>query len=399
MQGIFKTIKIGNKISIPIPVIIWFALAIFGFSVELFRDSINNYHIFKGVFWHTYEQVNLYTAYPNEYFDVNHYGPFFSIIIAPFALLPNALGCTLWCLLNAAILYYSITKLPINDKGKLLILLLSALEMTTSLHNVQANPMVCSWLIFAFVLTEKKKDFWATAFIAAGFLMKIYGIVGLLFFVFSKKKFTFSWSFVFWLVIMFAAPMLISSPSFVIQSYQDWFYNIVAKNGENFSSIMQNMSVMGMLQRIFLIKQDLNLIVLAPAALLILIPLLRFSQYKSLLFRITYLCILLITIVIFSTGAESSTFVIAFVGIAISFVVFPQNKLIIALLVFALLLTSLSTTDLFPRYVRNNYIRPYSLKALPCFMVWVYLVLNLYTVNFNKLSFKNSYLEKDSSIS
>ncbi len=392
MQGIFKNIKIGKKISIPIPVIIWFALAIFGFSVELFRHSINNYQIFKGVFWHTYEQVNLYASYPNEYFDVNHYGPFFSIIIAPFALLPNALGCTLWCLLNAGILYYSIMLLPINKKGKLLIILLSALEMTTSLHNVQANPMVCSWLIFAFVLTEKKLDFWATAFIAAGFLMKIYGIVGLLFFVFSKNKFTFSWSFIFWMTVFFALPMILSSPEFIVQSYKDWVTVLVEKNGENVNSVMQNMSVMGMLQRIFLIKKDLNLIILAPAALLILIPLLRFSQYKNLLFRLTYLCILLITIVIFSTGAESSTFVIAIVGIAITYVIFPQNKYTISLLIFALLLTSLSTTDLFPRFIRNQYIRPYSLKALPCFVAWLYLVYKLYSFNFINNSLKNSYI-------
>jgi Glycosyltransferase family 87 len=394
MNWLFKTIKI-KKIAIPVPVLIWFALAIFGFTAELLRHSINNYHIFKGVFWHSYEQVNLYAKYPNEYFDVNHYGPFFSIIITPFAVLPNVLGCSLWCLLNAYILYYAIMQLPFNHKGKMIILLLSALEMATSLHNVQANPMVCSWLIFAFVLTEKKKDFWATAFIAAGFLMKIYGIVGLLFFVFSKKKFTFSWSFVFWMAVFFVLPMMISSPSFVIQSYQDWYHNIAEKNGENLVSLMQNISVMGMLQRIFQIQNDINLYVLAPAAVLLLLPLLRLNQYKYLLFRLTYLCLLLITIVVFSTGAESATFVIAFVGVAIAFVAYPKNKLTIGLLIFALLLTSLSPTDLFPKYVREHFIRPYSLKALPCFIVWVLLVTQLYITNFEKLKINTLFLEQE----
>jgi hypothetical protein len=395
MNWLFKTIRINKKIVLPVPVLIWFALAIFGFASEILRGSINNYYIFKGVFWHSYEQVNLYAKYPNEYFDVNHYGPFFSVIIAPFALLPNAVGCSLWGLLNAYILYYAIMKLPFNHKGKMLILLLSALEMATSLHNVQANPMVCSWLIFAFVLTEKKKDFWATAFIAAGFLMKIYGIVGLLFFVFSKKKFTFSWSFIFWMVVFFVLPMAISSPSFVIQSYQDWYYNIAEKNGENLVSLMQNISVMGMLQRIFQIKNDINFYVLAPAGILILLPLLRFSQYKYFLFRLTYLCILLITIVVFSTGAESATFVIAFVGVAIAFVAYPKNKLTIGLLIFALLLTSLSPTDLFPRYIREHFIRPYSLKALPCFIIWLLLIVQLFIINFRKLKISNVFLEEE----
>ena len=46
--------------------------------MKYFRNAYNNYQIFKGVFWHTWLQKPLYEAYPAEYLDTNHYGPFFS---------------------------------------------------------------------------------------------------------------------------------------------------------------------------------------------------------------------------------------------------------------------------------------------------------------------------------
>lgn len=59
-------------------IVLWFSLAVIGVSLELMRgiENINNYKVFKNVFWHTVETKNLYLHYPKEYFDVNLYGPF-----------------------------------------------------------------------------------------------------------------------------------------------------------------------------------------------------------------------------------------------------------------------------------------------------------------------------------
>ena len=77
--------------------VLWFALALATIIQNVFiRGEYNNYLIFKGVFWHTIQQLPLYVPYPEEYFDMNHYGIFFSGIIAPFAVLPHWLGCLLW---------------------------------------------------------------------------------------------------------------------------------------------------------------------------------------------------------------------------------------------------------------------------------------------------------------
>lgn len=382
MNFLLRPVRIG-KWQLPFPVLLWFLLAIIAVSLELARgeEHFNNFLLYRHVFLHTLDQVNLYVGEPFHLFD-NHYGPFFSLVIAPFSFFGNYVGCFLWCVANAWILYYAIQQLQLTQSQKLMVLLVSALEMMTAIHSVQFNPMLAGWIILAYVLTEKEKDFWATLFIVAGFLVKLYGIVGIVFFFFSKHRWTFIWSFFFWLVVCFCLPMLISSPAFILQSYQDWYDSLRTKDALNTngaaSGFMQDISVMGMIRRIG--KTDIdNWTIILPAALVYAFPLLRAKQFCRPAFRITYLALALIGIVIFSSSAESPTYVIAMVGAAIWYVIQPaQNKRwAAALLIFAFVLTSLSPTDLFPRYLREQYVRPYSLKALPCCIIWLVMAVQL----------------------
>jgi FtsH-binding integral membrane protein len=99
----------------------------------------------------------------------------------------------------------------------------------------------------------------------------------------------------------------------------------------------------------------------------------------------------LIFTVIFSSGSESPTYIIAFVGVAIWFVIQPKpiSKFYIVLFIFALILTSLSPSDLIPKYLKDNFIRPYALKALPCVLIWfaiVYEMLRNKFKNYNSIT-------------
>ena len=381
MNFLLTSLRLPNKRKIAVPVFIWFALAFAAVLAETLRGSINNYLIFKQVFWHVIHQTNLYAGYPAEYQDTNHYGPVFSLLIAPFALMPDWLGTILWGMANAWFLFFAIRRLPIGGKSIQVVLLVTALELMTATHNVQFNPMLTAWFILSFVLVEKEKDFWATLFIAAGFLVKLYGIAGLLFFVFSRRKLTFTWSFVFWIAVLFCLPMVLSSPAFIVQSYHDWLDALIVKNSKNIGDLsvsnMQDICVMGMIRRIFNPAGFADWMVLLPAAALLALPLLRFSQYKHLSFRLSYLALVLISVVIFSTSAESATYVIAVAGVAIWYILHCGHKpatWVHAVLIFMLVFTSLSPTDLFPAYLKRHLVRPYSLKALPCFIVWLWLI-------------------------
>ncbi|MCW3467799.1 glycosyltransferase family 87 protein [Chitinophaga nivalis] len=379
MNFLFAEFRVFKKWKIALPVLLWFALAIIAGLAEYLHQSFNNYLIFRQVFWHTLEQTNLYAAYPSEYADINHYGPLFSMVIAPFAVLPDWLGVILWNIANAAVLLIAIRMLPLTRKNFLIVLLISAVEMMTASHNVQFNSMTAAFIIFAFVFVEKEKDIWATLFIVLGFLTKLYGIAAIVFFLFSKHRIKFTGYFIMWLVVLFCLPMIISSPAFIIQSYADWYTAISEKVVQNISSLshtnMQDICVMGIVRRTFHTSNFNDLYVLLPAVAIFGLPLLRMAQYKNLLYRMRYLALVLISVVIFSDSAESATYVIAMVGAALWFVMKePKSPAVIALLVFTIFVTSLATTDLCPQYIKVHVIRAFALKALPCFIIWLLLI-------------------------
>jgi len=389
MNFLLKPVSIG-KWKIPFPVLLWFSLAAIAVLLEMSRgvESFNNYFLYRFVFIHVRNFQNLYVGTPLTEYD-NHYGPFFSLIIAPFAFFPAYIGCFLWCIANAWFLYYAVQKLPFTSKEKNIVLLIGAIEMMTSIHNVQFNPMLTGWMILSFALVEEEKDLWATLYIAAGFLVKLYGIAGLTFFLFSRHKVKFILSFIFWMIVLICLPMIISSPAYIIQCYKDWYYCLVTKNTQNVvQSIgggMQDISVMGLIRRIFKVANLSNATVIIPSVLLYALPVLRFKQYQYLPFRLLYLAVTLIGVVILSSSAESPTYVIAVMGVAVWYIAQPnpKQKWVIGLLAFVIVLTSLSVTDLFPFYIRANFIVAYSLKALPCFIVWLVGIYQLLTQRFS----------------
>ncbi len=390
MKFLLADIKVF-KWRFPVAVLLWFLLAALAAVAEISRGpgDINNFLIFRNVFWHTIHEQNLYLPYPQDYFDTNHYGPVFSILIAPFALLPTVIGCFLWCMFNAWVLYYAIRQLPLTANQRNGIMLISVIEMMTSVHSVQFNPMLTGWIMLSFLLTEKKQLVWATFFIAAGLFVKLYGVIGLAFFWFTDQKLKFSLWFIFWLVVLFCLPMLISSPSFIVQSYADWYHSLVDKNASNIdisvSSGMQDISVAGMIRRMLHHTTLPGYVTIAPAALLYLVPLFRRHQFRNFYFKLSYLAFALIGVVIFSSSAESPTYVIAVTGIAIWYVIQekPGAFLPVLLLVLTFILTILSPTDLVPRFIKDQFIVKYSLKALPGFLVWCMLAFQLLKKDFN----------------
>jgi hypothetical protein len=377
---------------VPVLTVIWFLFPMLACIAEISRGlgDINNYLIYKQVFWHTLEQKHLYLSYPSEYADVNHYGPLFSILIAPFALLPVYVGCFFWCLFNVAVLFYAIKKLPVTILQQRWILLIGVFELITSIHSVQFNPMLCGMILLSFTAIEKEDILLGTFFIVAGTLIKIYSVVGLLFFLFTPHKKKFILYSAMWFVVLFCLPMIISSPSFIIESYKNWFTVLLEKNGQNIVSSMnagmQDISVMGMVRRIFGVYQMPNTFVTLPAGILMLLPLLRFNFWKNQAYRLHYLALLLIGLVIFSSSAESPTYVIAVIGYLIWHVQQPDNNRLPykVLMGLVLLLTIFSPTDLFPRFIREQYVLRYSLKALPCFIAWLAVVYTLFKSQFNQ---------------
>lgn len=358
--------------------ILWFALALATVVQNVWiAGKFNNYLIFDGVFWHTLKQLPLYLPYPNEYFDTNHYGIFFSAVIAPFALLPKWIGCTLWIMANAAFLYWAIRQLHLSKKAIIAVLFIAAHDLYTAAAMQQFNISVIALLVGAFVFIERRQSHWATLLIVIGTLTKLYGIVGLAFFFFAKDKWRFIWSGLFWLIALFCLPMLYSSPDYVVSQYFDWYASLAEKNVSNLNTTtynLQNLSLLGFLQRTGIYNN--NSIVILIGLGLFALPYLRIQQYKNLNFRLLLLASVSIFLCLFSTGTENSTYIVAYVGVGIWFMVSELHpKLKITLLVLAML-GSLSPTDLF-KPLKEPYIIRYSLRAVPVTLVWLAIVYEM----------------------
>ena len=140
-----------------------------------------------------------------------------------------------------------------------------------------------------------------------------------------------------------------------------------------------NQSLLGLVRKISGIASYSDLCLIVPGIILFCAPYLRFGQYRNLAFRYAFLASTLMFVVLFSTGSESSTYIIAILGVAIWYWTAPweRNRWDIALMVFAFILTSMSPSDLFPAYIRKNYVQPYALKALPCVLVWFKLIYEM----------------------
>jgi hypothetical protein len=114
-------------------------------------------------------------------------------------------------------------------------------------------------------------------------------------------------------------------------------------------------------------------------------PLIRFSPpsplsdvepFRDFHWRMLFLCSILIWVVIFNHKAESSSYVIAMCGVALWYFARPNwpNLVLVSL---AFIFTCLSPTDVFPSSLSATFFVPYSIKAVPCIVIWGKIIYEL----------------------
>lgn len=365
--------------------LLWFGLSLVVAFKEFFSNNYNNYTIFKHVYLHTIQGKTLYGPYP-EYFDVNNYGPLFSVLITPFALMPDMMGAILWMLFNAAVLYIAIRQLPLTRVQQNLVLIFASHELMAASSYFQFNPIVAACLIFSFVLIRRGKEFWAAFFIMFAALTKLYGIVGLSFFFFANNKWRLIYSMFIWGVILFVLPMALSSPSYIARSYREWYEALVFKNERNKQFdrgiYLQDISAMGFIKRVFNLHYMSNLWVIVPAMALFAAQYLRLKYREYTSYQLYILCSALLFTVLFSSSSESPTYIIAFPAACIWYVLQPKTWRNNAFFIFLLIGCSFSHSDLVTPWVKKNIVVPYAFKAFPCLVLWLVIVYQVLTRRF-----------------
>lgn len=355
--------------------------------IKLSIGKYNNYKIFSAVFTHAINGLPLYAEYPAEYFDLNYYGPLFALIIAPFSILPVWVGLPLWVLANTAFLFYAILRLPLTQPQKTLIYWYALCELMTAQGVQQFNISVAACIILTFVWIEEGKDFWAAGLIAGGTLLKIYPIVGLAFFFFSKHKVRFILSGLFWFILLAVVPLLYTpGPDYLWEQYRCWLEQIQAKNDLNLFAVSQNISLLGFVRKVSRIATYSDLWLIIPGLLLFFIPYLRINQFRHLRFRMMMLAHVLVFVILFSTGSEASGYVILMTGVALWYINSPSpfrlyNK---RLFYSTLIIVAVCTTELVPAVIRRTVISPYALKAFPCIFVWLTICYEMIFLHFDQ---------------
>jgi len=334
----------------------------------------NNYVIFEKSFQHLKDNKDLYIAYPEEQWDLFKYTPTFAAFFGLFAIFPDWLGLSLWNLFNALILLFAVYCLPkFSLQQKSIILLITLVELMTSMQNSQSNALIAGLLILTFGLLEKDKFILATLCVVFSVFIKLFGIVGFALFLFYPQKGKLIFYSVLWTILLLAVPLLFIS----IGQYK-YLFTSFGKMLDHDHTISYGYSVMGWLNSWFGITIN-KLYVVLTGALVFMIPFIKITNFKYFTFRVLTLASILIWIVIFNHKAESPTFIIAMAGVSLWFVASPKNYVNVGLFVLAFLFTSLSPTDIFPRFIRVEYVNPYCLKVLPCILIWLKIIYDLIT--------------------
>jgi hypothetical protein len=379
MKHKFQVIISNKKIIISI----YFLLAILAGTQALIGTKVyrseegqvsmyNNYEIFARSFDHLVSGQDLYKAYPSEHWDLFKYTPTFSALFGVLSILPDWIGLNLWNLLNTLLLAFAIYYLPkLNNYQKGILLLIILLELLTSVQNEQSNGLIAGFIIMAFGLLERNKNFWATLMIVLSASIKLFGIVGFALFLLYPQRGRSILYTVFWLIILGTIPLLFIDFEQYTALYQSYF-NLLS----NDHHASYGYSVMGIIHSWFSVEINKNLIV-GIGAVLFLIPFLQIKKYKDYMFRILALASVLLWIIIFNHKAESPTFIIAMSGVALWFMMSKKNAINIGLFALAFILTSLSPTEFFPKSIRNEFVRPYCLKALPCVLIWIKVIYDM----------------------
>jgi len=336
------------------------AIAILIIPLEQYlKNSFNNFTIFQHSTFHFFQKLNLYVAYPKEYYDYYLYNPTFPILFTPLAYLPTLLGMYVLTVLAIGLFYVAVRSLPFNKKSKLFILYFTFLEVFTSAICMQTNLIICASILFAFSKMERKESFKSAFFVNLGFVIKAYGAISGAFYVLKKPSLKRLLFLFLWFIILCCLPLLFYSPSEFVVLYKQWFISLNRK----FDVQMGGLSVMSFMASVcnyhgpVLYTQCFGICMLLGTMLFIVIK----NKYEDV--KYIFLAYTMIWVIIFNHASESPTYVIAATGAAIWYLHSRKSVLDKILIITTFILTVMSPSDLFPRYVREHFVRPYSLKV------------------------------------
>ncbi len=334
----------------------------------------NNFILFKYSVIHLLEFKDMYIPYENEgAWDLYKYSPTFAVFMLPYAFLPDLPGLICWNLTNVLLVFWAIRTLPtFRDSSKQLLLWFILPELMLSTQSSQSNALMVALYLLTFTAFENRKIATAVILIGLATCIKPYGIVIGVLFLFYPNKLRFVIYSCIIGVLFVSLPLLITSLSNLQNQYISWFAML---SGDYTNST--GISVMALINDFSGVAVN-KMTVIILGTLLTVSTLLFHKSYHNYSYRILILSLFLIWVVIFNHKSESPTFIIPVVGVGLWFFSRPQNQWNLILLIIVLILTQLSASDLFPAYVRKELFAKIHIKVIPCFIVWIVILIRIY---------------------
>jgi hypothetical protein len=340
-------------------------------------DEIANFVIFKTATGRFLAQQRLYDFI--EYgiiYDKFLYSPSFALLFYPFTLLPVPVSVYLWLAAGALLFYLALSRLSLSSPQRTLVFFIALIDLVNSLQNLQTNSLNTAFMLLIFSSLQGGQVTRAGFFTALCLCIKIYPAAPALLFLFYPRKLKFLLATAGFTAFFFLLPYLVVPVNYYHETLDSWYRTLAADTDP--LAIWKSPSLIGINYTWF--PQTLNhFYIQIVGLLLVLLPLCKLMMPgqpdKS--FLLKYLALIMIFVVIFNHAAESPTYIIAITGAGIWYAV--SSRTAVHHVTLALLFAGciLLPTDLFPAWLRKEYLAPWKIRVVPVFIAWMLILYDL----------------------
>ena len=342
-------------------------------SVEVFRGRNTNYFDYQDstrMFWEGLSPYNLEYAQAHQIYFL--YSPVFSVLFAPIFYLPWWLGPYVWNIGNYTLFSLAIKWLPQQlDKYKLYIFVFLLSVVLQTIFCYQHNIIVAYIYLFAFILLERGKGFWAVFLIMLSATTKIYGAAELaILFCYPKTLRNFGYAILcgaFFLLL----PAVNTNFDNVFVLYQQMFDMISSHHSD--SDYIGILFAVGL--KPFLLP-NYRLVQVVVLAILAVLFFWRYKRWSDFRFRVQALGILSGFMILFSDCPETHTYIICLPFYVMTFWLQPKRNWIDWTLFWSLVVNYmiLPTDVLCPAWLHNFIHRTFWLDVYTYFFCWLRMI-------------------------
>ena len=342
-------------------------------SVEVFRGRNTNYFDYQDstrMFWEGLSPYNLEYAQAHQIYFL--YSPVFSVLFAPIFYLPWWLGPYVWNIGNYTLFSLAIKWLPQQlDKYKLYIFVFLLSVVLQTVFCYQHNIIVAYIYLFAFILLERGKGFWAVFLIMLSATTKIYGAAELaILFCYPKTLRNFGYAILcgaFFLLL----PAVNTNFDNVFVLYQQMFDMIASHHSD--SDYIGILFAVGL--KPFLLP-NYRLVQVVVLAILAVLFFWRYKRWSDFRFRVQALGVLSGFMILFSDCPETHTYIICLPFYVMAFWLQPKRNWIDWTLFWSLVVNYmiLPTDVLSPAWLHNFIHRTFWLDVYTYFFCWLRMI-------------------------